>query len=310
MAADDHIRYRVADGIATITFNRPEKRNAITFAMADTFVERLADAGASPDVRVVVIEGAGPSFTAGVDVTEQPDRQDPAATSLAEDEAEISASAGRWSQLWSLPKPVIVKARGHCVGWGLEIALYADFVLASLDCQFFFPSVRNGSGLPDSSMAIYHLGPQWSKRLLFTGDAVDGLTAARIGLVLEAVPDDELDGAVDASGGPHGRRRSGARRPEQAGLEPCDRPDGAGPAPGVLGPRQCSGPARPRGGRVEPDRPRAGSARGHRLAGWTPYRSGRKFGGRFSMNARAPSVISGELTSQPVSSAPCCSAGH
>ncbi len=198
MAADDHIRYRVADGIATITFNRPEKRNAITFAMADTFVERLADAGASPDVRVVVIEGAGPSFTAGVDVTEQPDRQDPTATSLAEDEAEISASAGRWSQVWSLPKPVIVKARGHCVGWGLEIALYADFVLASLDCQFFFPSVRNGSGLPDSSMAIYHLGPQWSKRLLFTGDAVDGLTAARIGLVLEAVPDDELDGAVDA----------------------------------------------------------------------------------------------------------------
>jgi enoyl-CoA hydratase len=91
---------------------------------------------------------------------------------------------------------VIVKARGHCVGWGLEIALHADLVLASFDCQFFFPSVRNGSGLPDSSMAIYHLGPQWSKRLLLTGDAVDGRTAARIGLVVEAMPDDELDEAV------------------------------------------------------------------------------------------------------------------
>jgi enoyl-CoA hydratase len=198
MATNDHIQYRIAGGIATITFNRPDKRNAITLAMADAFAERLAEAGASHDVRVVVLDGAGSSFTAGVDVNEQPDRQDPSATTLAEDEAEIAASAGRWSQLWALPKPVIVKARGHCVGWGLEIALYADFVLASHDCQFFFPSVRNGSGLPDSSMAIYHLGPQWSKRLLFTGDAIDGSTAARIGLVLDAWPDDELDGAVDA----------------------------------------------------------------------------------------------------------------
>jgi enoyl-CoA hydratase len=83
------------------------------------------------------------------------------------------------------------------VGWGLEIALHADFVLAARDCQFFFPSVRNGSGLPDSTMAIYHLGPQWSKRLLLTGDAIDGVTAARIGLALEALPDDELDSAVN-----------------------------------------------------------------------------------------------------------------
>jgi enoyl-CoA hydratase len=193
-----HIEYDVVDGIATITFNRPEKRNAITFAMADRFCDYVAQAGASPDVRVVVLAGAGGTFTAGVDVGDRADRQDPSRTTLSEDEAEIAASAGRWSALWSLPKPVIVKAQGYCVGWGLEIALYADFVLASHDCQFFFPSVRNGSGLPDSTMAVYQLGPQWSKRLLLTGDAIDGTTAARIGLALEAVADDALDGAVAA----------------------------------------------------------------------------------------------------------------
>jgi enoyl-CoA hydratase len=100
--------------------------------------------------------------------------------------------------LWTLPKPVVVKAHGSCVGWGLEIALHADLVLASHDCTFFFPSVRNGAGLPDSTTAIYHLGVQWTKRLLLTGDAIDGRTAARIGLALESFPESELDDAVDS----------------------------------------------------------------------------------------------------------------
>jgi enoyl-CoA hydratase len=198
MNGDDQVCYGVEDGVATITFNRPEKRNAITFAMRETFVDRLDVAGADADVRVVVIEGAGSTFTAGVDVEDRPDLQDPSGRSADDDEAEIRAAADRWARLWSLPKPVIVKARGYCVGWGLEIALHADLVVASEDCRFFFPSIRNGSGLPDSSMAIYHLGPQWSKRLLLTGDAIDGVTAARIGLVVEAVPDDQLDHAVAA----------------------------------------------------------------------------------------------------------------
>jgi enoyl-CoA hydratase len=195
---DDHLTYRVERGIATITFNRPAKRNAITFAMLDRFDTHLARAAGDAAVRVVVLEGTGTTFTAGVDLDDRPDLQDPSTSGVAADEANIASAAARWARLWTLAKPVIVKARGHCVGWGLEIALYADLVLAAEDCRFFFPSVRNGSGLPDSSMALYHLGPQWAKRLLLTGDAIDGRTAARIGLVLEAVPDGELDGAVAA----------------------------------------------------------------------------------------------------------------
>jgi enoyl-CoA hydratase len=195
---DDQVRYGVRDGVATITFDRPEKLNAITFAMREAFIDRLDLAAADAEVRVVVVAGAGPTFTAGVDVEDRPDLQDPSGTSLDDDEAEIRAAADRWARLWTLPKPVIVKARGYCVGWGLEIAMHADLVVASEDCRFFFPSIRNGSGLPDSTMAIYHLGPQWSKRLLLTGDAIDGATAARVGLAVEAVPDEELDGVVAA----------------------------------------------------------------------------------------------------------------
>jgi enoyl-CoA hydratase len=198
MADDERVRYDVADAIATITFDRPEKLNALTFSMADTFVARVDEARRDPEVRVVVLKGNGRAFTAGVDLADRPEWQDPSAHTVDDDMAEIARASERWRSLWMLPKPVIVKAHGHCVGWGLEIALHADMVLASHDCTFFFPSVRNGAGLPDSVTAIYHLGVQWAKRLLLTGDAVDGRTAARIGLALESYADDDLDGAVEA----------------------------------------------------------------------------------------------------------------
>ena len=198
MSGDDWVRYAVADGVATITFDRPEKLNALTFAMCDAFIARLDEARSDPAVRVVVLKGNGRAFTAGVDIDDRPELQDPSANTMRDDMAEISRAADRWMHLWTLPKPVIVKAHGHCVGWGLEIALHADLVLASDDCTFFFPSVRNGAGLPDSTTAIYHLGVQWTKRLLLTGDAIDGRTAARIGLAVESLPESELDEAVDS----------------------------------------------------------------------------------------------------------------
>ena len=198
MVSDERVRYDVEDGVATITFDRPEKLNAITFAMRDEFVARLDESRADPRAHVVVVKGNGRAFTAGVDIDDRPDLQDPSANTMHDDMAEISRAADQWMHIWTLPKPVVVKAHGHCVGWGLEIALHADMVLASHDCTFFFPSVRNGAGLPDSTMAIYQLGVQWAKRLLLTGDAIDGLTAARIGLVVESFPESELDDAVDS----------------------------------------------------------------------------------------------------------------
>jgi enoyl-CoA hydratase len=193
---DTGVRYEIDGPVATITFDRPEKLNALSFAMADEFIGLVDRAGADPAVRVIVVQGAGRAFTSGVDIDDRVDVQNPAGRTIDADRAEIAHAAGRWMQLWSCPKPVIVKAHGLCIGWGIEIAVHADIVLASEDCQFFFPSVRNGSGLPDSAMIVHHLGVQWAKRLLFTAEAVDGRTAERIGLVCQAYPADELDGAV------------------------------------------------------------------------------------------------------------------
>ncbi len=261
MKGDERVRYGVKDGVATITFNRPDKLNAMTFAMRDAFIGRVDEAGQDAAVRVVVIEGAGSTFTAGVDVEDHPELQDPSGTSIEEDEAVINAAAERWLHLWLLPKPVIIKARGYCVGWGLEMALHADLVVASVDCQFFFPSIRNGSGLPDSSMAIYNLGVQWSKRLLLTGEAIDGATAAR-----HRARSRGGTGRGPRRGGrraccSHRRTFSGCGEPEQAGAQPCRRPDGKARAAGVRGGGERAGPPGVGSRRVEQAGSRARPAR-------------------------------------------------
>src|SRR5687768_7475600 len=86
---EERVRYDVADGIATITFDRPDKLNALTFAMCDSFVARLGDARDDPSVRVVVLKGNGRAFTAGVDIDDRPELQDPSANTMQDDMAEI-----------------------------------------------------------------------------------------------------------------------------------------------------------------------------------------------------------------------------
>lgn len=186
----------VIDGVAHLTIEQPAKLNALTFAMRDQLVAHVRAAGADPAVGAVVVQGAGGVFSSGVDLDDRPERQDPAAHDRFTDRAEMAAASSAWSALWHLPTPVVVKAERYCVGWGLEIALHADIVVSTPDCRFFFPSVRNGSGLPDSAMVVHHVGPQWAKRLLLAGETVDGVTAERIGLVSQVVPAAEIDEAV------------------------------------------------------------------------------------------------------------------
>jgi enoyl-CoA hydratase len=193
----EHVHYRVDGAVARITLDRPEKLNALTFDMADALVAFVDDAMADPEVRVIVLAGAGAAFSTGVDLDDHLEEQSPGDKEYEADRADIARAARRWLRLWTCPKPVIVKAHGWCAAWGLEIAMHADVVLAAEDCKFFFPSVRNGAGLPDSATAVYHVGIQWAKRLLLSGEIIDGRTAERIGLVSQAYPEHELDRAVD-----------------------------------------------------------------------------------------------------------------
>ncbi|NRA07200.1 MAG: enoyl-CoA hydratase/isomerase family protein [Myxococcales bacterium] len=192
---DPHVLYGAEEGVATITLDRPEKLNAVTFSMQTAFAKALDRAEADASLHAVVIRGNGRAFCAGVDLEDMARHHGEFGHEA--DAARIRAAALHWTKLWNLRKPVIVRAHGHCVGWGLEIALNADIVLASEECRFHFPSIRIGTGLPDSAMAIYHLGLQWAKRMLLTGDAIDGRTAERIGLALMALPEARLDDEVE-----------------------------------------------------------------------------------------------------------------
>ena len=103
--------------------------------------------------------------------------------------------AAGWARIWDCPIPVVAEVHGRCLAGGTDLALHCDVVVAASDAQLGFPPVRS-MGVPPTNMWLYHLGPQWTKRLLLTGDTVSGEEAASIGLVQAAVPAPDLDAYV------------------------------------------------------------------------------------------------------------------
>ena len=97
--------------------------------------------------------------------------------------------------LFDMHKPVIAQVHGTCIGIGTELAWFCDMVIVADDARIGFPPVRD-LGTPPGSMWLYHCGPQWAKRLLFTGDSLTGKDAARIGLAMKSVPAAELEAEV------------------------------------------------------------------------------------------------------------------
>ena len=98
--------------------------------------------------------------------------------------------------MFDVHKPVIAKVQGNCMAGGTDLALMCDVVIAAEDAKIGFPATR-ANGTPPNHMWVYHVGPQWAKRLLLTGDCLWGRDAARIGLVLDAVPAERLDEEVN-----------------------------------------------------------------------------------------------------------------
>ena len=98
--------------------------------------------------------------------------------------------------LWDMHKPSIAQIHGHCLAGGTDLALYCDVLIAADDANIGFPPLRN-MGSPPNQMWLYHCGPQWTKRLLLTGDTISGKDAAKIGLVMKSVPADMLEAEVE-----------------------------------------------------------------------------------------------------------------
>jgi len=208
----EHIAFEVKGPVARITLNRPEKRNALSPAMVAELHDGLLEADARLDVNVIVLCGAGKDFCAGYDLAGTYAGRAMDATAQAEDREEVkyrTSAGGMDDDCWNLEqtqretmtlfdihKPIIARVQGNCLAGGTDLALMSDMVLAAEDAKIGFPAAR-ANGTPPMNMWLYHLGPQWAKRMLMTGDCLWGRDAARLGLVLDAVPAAELDEAVD-----------------------------------------------------------------------------------------------------------------
>ncbi|HRE03455.1 MAG TPA: enoyl-CoA hydratase/isomerase family protein [Ilumatobacteraceae bacterium] len=180
-----------ADGLTTLTLNRPEKLNALTPAVFVELRAHLDAIAADSGVGCVVLAGAGRSFCAGHDLEAIADHQ-PAPSRHFEPETVDALEA--------LPQPTIARIQGHCFTGGLELALACDF-LVSADTTRFGDTHGQWGLAPVWGMSVRlpeRVGRSTAKQLMFTSRRIDGTTAASIGLVDRCVPDDQLDAAVDA----------------------------------------------------------------------------------------------------------------
>ncbi|MDQ4088680.1 MAG: crotonase/enoyl-CoA hydratase family protein [Pseudomonadota bacterium] len=189
--------------IATITLNRPDRLNAIDEHMPGEIEAAVAAANADKSVHVIVLTGAGRAFCSGYDLHDYAERPgaNPGVQDMPWDPmvdfAMMHGNTQKFMSLWRSHKPTIAKVRGFAVAGGSDIALACDLVVMAEDAKIGYPPARVW-GIPTTAMWVYRLGAERAKRMLLTGDLVTGAEAKAMGLVLDAVPEADLDTAVDA----------------------------------------------------------------------------------------------------------------
>jgi enoyl-CoA hydratase/carnithine racemase len=188
MPETGHIRYDVDDGIGLITIDRPEKRNAMTYAVLRDFKQAVADAGNDDDARVLIVTGAGGAFCAGTDLSDLADTPT----------GERGSRGGGEGPVWPLvacPKPVIAAVDGPAVGMGAEFATQCDVRILTTRARVAWNFVHRGL-VPDTGAASWLLprqvGLAAALRLVYSGDFLGADEALSIGFASEVVESDDL----------------------------------------------------------------------------------------------------------------------
>lgn len=190
--------YDVANRVATISLNRPDRHNALSAALETALHEAFDEADADPEVKVVVLTGVGDSFCAGYDLggaaPGQRSRLDPSDLSIAryleQWQRHDASRAGKWTHMWKLGKPIVAAVNGWAMGGGFWYQLAADITIASDRAVFGQPEVRHISN--SSYLFVALCGWKAANRWALTGDHFDAQEAYRIGMVNEVVPHDQL----------------------------------------------------------------------------------------------------------------------
>jgi enoyl-CoA hydratase len=191
--------YETPERIARITLNRPERLNAINAHTGRELREAVARANADDNVHVIVLQGAGKAFCSGYDLKDYAEGDTPWNQSMPWDPMidfrMMKSNTDDFMSLWRSYKPTIAKVHGYAVAGGSDIALCCDLVVMAEDARIGYPPARVW-GCPTTAMWVYRLGAERAKRMLLTGDLIDGREAKALGLVLDAVPAAQLDARV------------------------------------------------------------------------------------------------------------------
>jgi len=203
LRSTNYLTFDIKGGVAWVTLNRPEKRNALSRDLLRELREAMLEADDRKAVHCVVLQGAGQDFCAGYDLAPRAatvDGFDPAdyrqgAPNVDDDIWRLERNQADILTIFDMHKPVIAAVHGHCVAGGTDLALSCDMVIAAHTARIGFPAVRS-QGTPPMHLWLHNVGPQWAKRMMLTGDMVSGKDAAKIGLVLKSVPAARLSEAA------------------------------------------------------------------------------------------------------------------
>lgn len=184
---------KVAGNVASVRINRPQKKNAITFAMWQALSKTFGALSADPSVRAITLSGAGADFSAGADIAEFDTLRDSDNARGYE-----AANSAAFAAIRNARVPVIAALHGVCFGGGFGLAAAADLRIAAPDTLFAVPAAKLGLAYPQDAMRdiVGAVGPQMARYLTFTGNRIDAETAFRAGFLLEIVAPDKLERRV------------------------------------------------------------------------------------------------------------------
>src|SRR6187551_932336 len=181
--------------VGTVTFNNPAKHNAMSLEMWEATVHHLEAYAKDPDVRVVVLTGAGgKAFVSGADISKFEDER-----SSKEGIERYNAAVERgYATVYNFPKPTIAMIRGYCIGGGLGLAVCADMRICSPNSRFAVPAAKLGLGYdyPGLKRLVDLVGPSFAKEIFFTARQFDAVEAKEMGFANRVVPDEEIEAYV------------------------------------------------------------------------------------------------------------------
>jgi enoyl-CoA hydratase/carnithine racemase len=190
-ATREHLLVRVEPPAARITLNRPEKRNALSLALMEELIAALEEVSIVPGVRAIVIEGAGPAFSAGHDLGEMTGRD------AAFYERLFDVCTAMMETIHRVPQPVIAKVHGVATAAGCQLVAACDLAVAADGTRLATPGVKIGLFCSTPMVPVSRaIGRKRALELLLTGEPIDAKTARDWGLLNRVVPQDELETAV------------------------------------------------------------------------------------------------------------------